>query len=409
MAGKNCFTQRRLLSKATFTIILAVMGLSSSCSLLMVDPPEFVGQDRLLYVVEKNLYTSISDDISSQINQINSRGGSAFLELADSHISHSELKDILSPYARTIDSALLIGNLPVAWYEQQAFGSYESFPTDLYFMDFNARWNDSNSNGRYDSHSELNLQIAVSRLNGSASEIKHYFSKVDDYRQGVSLGLSRAFIFKDDDWHDFSPSSSFGLDAMYRTIDINESSGNTNRDSYLAELQQGGADYVYQWIHATAPSLYFDGYDGYERFSFVEIDPAFRARFINMFNCKGIRFTENNLGMSYLTRTDTTLLVTGSTKVGGNYYPLDLHRELSVGNSWGLAFRNWYNNYGKYDDEWFLGMALLGDPTLRIRNTGNRHTLAGAELQSVLPPLQGQRSLTGQVLMNFDQSRSSDP
>jgi hypothetical protein len=125
---------------------------------------------------------------------------------------------------------------------------------------------------------------------------------------------------------------------------------------------------------------------------------------MNMFNCKGVRFTQPNIGMSYLTSTDLTLAITGSTKVGGNYYPMEFHRELSVGNSWGEAFIGWYNAFGVFDDEWFLGMVILGDPSLRLRQTDPQTGISRSAIQSIMPPLREQRDELGSMLMEFDQS-----
>ncbi len=63
-----------------------------------------------------------------------------------------------------VEGALLIGNLPAAWYEQVAFGKHEEFPLDLFLEDREATWTDVDADGIYDAHSELELEIFVSRL-----------------------------------------------------------------------------------------------------------------------------------------------------------------------------------------------------------------------------------------------------
>jgi len=96
------------------------------------------------------------------------------------------------------------------------------------------------------------------------------------------------------------------------------------------------------------------------------------------------------------------LAVTGSTKVGGNYYPLEFHRTLAVGSSWGNAFKSWYNYFGSSDDEWFLGMVILGDPALYIKDGKNIRTLSRNTFSQLVPPDDDSISLMGENLILFD-------
>jgi hypothetical protein len=92
----------------------------------------------------------------------------------------------------------------------------------------------------------------------------------------------------------------------------------------------------------------------------------FKGLFFNLFDCSASRFTQDNIAMTYLAKTDYALATIGSTKVGGNYYPLSFNTTLSRHGTWGDAFKVWYNHYGITDDSWFLGMMILGDPALTV-------------------------------------------
>ncbi|MDJ0764525.1 MAG: hypothetical protein QNJ97_16225 [Myxococcota bacterium] len=70
--------------------------------------------------------------------------------------------------------------------------------------------------------------------------------------------------------------------------------------------------------------------------------------------------------MTYLLDTGYGLATVGSTKVGGMHSGHSFHQYLAQGKTWGQAFRLWYNNYGKFDDGWFLGMGIYGDPLLKV-------------------------------------------
>lgn len=78
-----------------------------------------------------------------------------------------------------IEGALLVGNLPAAWYEQELLcftwdytqdppvciqRYHEELPTDIILQDRDAVWGDADHDGIYDSHPPLELDIFVSRL-----------------------------------------------------------------------------------------------------------------------------------------------------------------------------------------------------------------------------------------------------
>ncbi|MBT8470698.1 MAG: hypothetical protein KJN97_18270, partial [Deltaproteobacteria bacterium] len=324
----------------------------------------------------------------------------------------------------------LIGNMPAAWYEQTAFDTDEEFPIDLYLQDRDAVWGDADGDGIYDTHSDLELDVYLSRLQtlpdpeecvssssfptcpasydpGAAlyaSEaciehcpsgfvaqswtpaveccgtffLKRYFDRLHEYRTSGSLVNESAFVFTDDSWWTWG--RPFGLDSIYSTVDIVTELSETTREKYVEMLIGGGAEFVYHWIHATPDNLLIYVDDtcypihrtqiGWSPHLSPSLTYNFEASFVNMFSCEAARFTVPNIGMAMAFQTDFGLAILGSTKKGGIWNPDLLHANLARGLPWGEAYRLWYNNTGYTDDEWHLGMALLGDPSLTL--TGDR-------------------------------------
>ncbi len=63
--------------------------------------------------------------------------------------SHKDVRSLLQNEA-TLVGALLIGNIPAAWFEiENDFDKYgyTKFPIDLYYMDLDGDWIDSDNNG----------------------------------------------------------------------------------------------------------------------------------------------------------------------------------------------------------------------------------------------------------------------
>ncbi|MCP4162658.1 MAG: hypothetical protein GY760_21545 [Deltaproteobacteria bacterium] len=389
----------------SFLILFFIVSLFS-CSMMMMDevpPPANTNPARLLLIVDQDKITDLSDKTLEYSNDIISTGGAVETLPFPPDGSVEDMKNLIKTYRDSIDGVFLVGDLPTAWYEQTAFSKYENFPVDIFLMDLDAAWTDSDNNGIYDGHGSLNLTLFASRIVGTVTEINAYFTKLHNYRSMDYEYLGRAFIFKDDDWFDTYRSSTFGLERLYENVKINENAELTMKDNYLYQLSYTGADYVYQWIHATPTSLYIsnDGYYSTVRYSEIK-NNNMRGRFLNMFNCKGARYTQRNLGMTYLTNTETGLAVTGSTKVGGNYYPLEFHRTLTVGSNWGNAFISWYNFYGKKDDSWFLGMTILGDPALHIKDSDVDRSLSRASFKAIIPPSEEEINSIAKDLTDFE-------
>lgn len=335
---------------------------------------EFEAADKLLLVAEGGLASSIGPSLDRYVEELASEGRTVYLrrwEGGGARDLKALIRSMRSEYG--IDGAFLVGDLPAAWYEQEGFTGPEQFPCDLYFMDLAASWEDADADGVLDSHSPLDPDIFVSRVQGNPAEVGGYFDKVRRYRSGELSVWKGAYIFKDNDWADYHRGSSFELSSIYSSVVICEDPGQTVRAGYFERLTGEGAEYVYQWIHACPPLLCIRGDSSYEYVHTQDISARnLKGMFYNLYNCSAARFTQDNLAMTYLLRTDYGLAALGSTKVGGNYYPRVFHHVLSRGGAWGEAFKAWYRSYGSTDDKWFLGMVILGDPALVLSGETRR-------------------------------------
>lgn len=346
---------------------LSAAVLASACSnLVLGDRASGPRAERIAVVAEAELYPDIARELAGYAADLEAAGHEARL-LVFPGGSAADLRAFLWEGAPADEMAFLVGDLPFAEYEMRAFGHYERFPVDLFFSDDACAWSDADGNGVFDAHGPLSARKPVSRLTGSAQDIARYFAKLKDYRAGGFPEAAEAFIFKDDDWHDYKRGDAFGLERVAGRVSLFESVGDTVRTSYVRKLGAGPVAYVYQWVHAVPDALYFQENSGYESFGVADVDRTLpQGVFYNLFNCKAARFTQPNMGMRYLTGTPYGLAVLGSTKIGGNYYPVEFHRSLARGSSWGRAFAVWYDAYGKQSDEWFLGMEIFGCPALSL-------------------------------------------
>jgi hypothetical protein len=370
----------------------------------------------LLVVVEESLESALQASLEQYRADLQQAGlNSRIVTFAGG--STTDLRALLADEwaSAALDGALLVGDLPAAWFEQTAFETWEEFPIDLYLEDLDATFSDSNSNNRFDGHSpaQLQLEIFVSRLTGTATELQEYFAKNHAYRSQGSLAPESAWVFVDDDWYGYFPGAIFLLDQIYGSCEVCEALNQTTRANYVAKMTSG-AEFVYQWIHSYPDALWIAGAgEGIVSTSdLVEIDA--QASFLNMFDCSAARFTEENLGMTYVVRTSYGLAVHGSTKTGGDWQPEWFHGSLAEGSTWGSSFRAWYNQLGSTSDEWYLGMVILGDPMLILNGTvrGQLGTGQSVQWEPAAIRAMGRRMADfarGQRLGSFAEYRAAHP
>ncbi|MBN2530992.1 MAG: hypothetical protein JXR76_31685 [Deltaproteobacteria bacterium] len=328
-----------------------------------------------LLVVEQSILALVSESLNIYLEDIRPQGYYGKIVSYDGgdatvlkHLIQSEY------HGENIVGAFLIGDLPSAWYRQFAFGTWEEFPCDIFLADMDDDWRQTANEIYISRPVDFQVEIFTSRIMGSASEINAYFTKNHLYRTQGSLVAQTAFNFIEEEWEAYVTDEHFNLDALYDTVEICMDSTCTTRANYIDTLTGTGAEFLQQRIHALPCELLIDG--GGPDSSVTCDDVAsnnFKTSFVDLWNCSGCRFTQRNLGMTYLMNTDYGLATIGSTKTGALLYEQYFFSYLAAGRTWGEAGKEYFNTYGYCDDEWHLGIVTMGDPLLTVKgNTTSR-------------------------------------
>ncbi|MBN1355471.1 hypothetical protein JXA40_04265 [bacterium] len=345
-------------------------------------------QDTYPYValfVNQNISGSLQDSLDGYIADLTGDGYDTDL-IEFSGLTAAGLKTALQGLTgEGLVGAVLIGESPVAWYEMDD----EEFPIDLYFMDLDGTWSDSDGDGLWDAHSgNVSPEIWIGRIDASSylrsSEItllQNYFQKNHAYRTGALSVPKRGLAFVDDDWSGYGSSS---LTLVYDNVTTINSSNETTAPNYRNQLQTG-----YEFIHLMAHSCPWahtfrigSGYGGcFFNYDLDMMEP--HAFFYNLFACSNTRFVElDNIGNYYIFQDDYGLAVVGSTKTGSMLEFQDFYGPLGSGDCFGRAFLEWFQaqasgGFSYSERSWFYGMSVLGDPTLQVnqsdRSIGERH------------------------------------
>jgi hypothetical protein len=300
-----------------------------------------------------------------------------------------------------IEGALLVGNLPVAWFEiANDFNTYgyADFPIDLYYMDLDGTWLDTmtTGNGKYDGHTgEINPEIFIGRLTptGIGTDtvtLKNYFRKNNAYRYDTLALQHQAMVFCDDDWIPWAPEWAANVSLLYPdTMDY------WNAETTRAAIYRTKLDTPMAWVALFAhssPALhqftYNSGgsYDYYYSNEYASQNPP--VNFYNHFACSFSRYTTSGYGGGQsIFNQSYGLGEVGSTKTGSMLEFYYFYEPLSQQKTLGEAFKDWFTyitSNGVTFDElcWHYGMTLLSDPFLKP--TGHNYAVTERRRQAAV-------------------------
>jgi hypothetical protein len=344
-------------------------------------------------VLEPQIHTSFSKFMLD----LEMEGYQIYLYTATNNGDEVALRNLLISEWNThrIKGAILIGDLAVPWYEMTEppdwGGDYVQFPIDLYYMDLDGLWLDTDANGLYDAHldgvADMEADIWVGRLFAlnltyySATEVammNNYFDKNHRFRTKELRLYDKALAYIDNDWYIYGWEDEVAL--AYPSTDAVTDPYQTTREDYMQRVRQS-TDNRYEnllicshsspWAHYL---VYWTGsgwdYGLFHNYEIEQIDV--QVHFYNLFACSNCRFVEqDDMGDWYLFQSTYGLLSVGSTKTGSMLCFYDFYTPLGQGASFGDAFLSWCINdmetcAGDESRPWFYGMTLLGDPTLKI-------------------------------------------
>ena len=336
-------------------------------------PP--VGTDNFYVLVNQTIYAKITPAITQYIQDLEQRYPKVTLYAATIDTAE-HMRDYLKN-AYTTDNmvgCIVVGDFPVAWYEcdgqPSPWAAHEEFPCDLYYMDMNGTWTDGDVDGKYDTWSEAGnetLEIYLGRLyasplvGGGLTEeglLNNYFDKLHKFRTGVLTLPHKALCYVHPDW---TCGSKYNVDKPYPDTTLIEGGAVSGTD-YKDKLDDG-YEFIHLMCHSDATYHQFPVGGNVTNTDIKTIDP--HTFFYELYACSNVRYTTaNNQGNWYIFAATYGLGAVGSTKTGGMLTEYYYYTPLSQHNTFGEAFKKWFNA-ACLDPKWHYGMVYLGDPTTK--------------------------------------------
>jgi len=351
-----------------------------------IEPREQAGIRRYLIVVNDDLYESIDDVLATYIDDVEAEGRTIEVVRLGTSTPEGLRNLLISKYNEpdSLEGCYFIGLLPAAFFRHDDDDG-ATFPCEMFFMDMDGTWIDTNADGYPDEHGAgsgdegpeiycgrtVAHNLTLESGETEVSLIRRYLGKVHDYRQGLITGTGKACIYTDDDWrwwHD-----DFCINALYAWDDLDGYSepSETVAADYLVKLQ-GPYEFMRIACHSWPGGHWFkigDEWNGGLVYSEDIVDnPPSHLLFYNLYACSNARWTTTNcMGVWYTMNSGPGLGAWGSTKSGGANNGEVFYQRVGEYHCFGYAVQEWFDDFAPYDTgeiAWTFGMLWLGDPTL---------------------------------------------
>jgi len=312
--------------------------------------------------------------------------------------SSEELKSIILSYQNNLCGVLFIGSVGDVFFEiekdynrDDAGYGYKTWPCDLFFMDLDGQWTDTDNNGKYDTHAgDVAPEIYFGRIStdgmptlNQVTALRDFFNKDHSFWWNSSYQSEiKSIAYTDKDW----TSIYFAYDFFSNHFKSLSGTSNTDNVRYGIEPEFSPNDYLtrlssdtYRFIQLAAhsgPSVH-DFTNGIISVNSILHTPSSSIGY-NLYCCSACNwklssYYDGYLGGAYLFGGEKTLAVVGSTKTGSmlgfNYF----YSSLINGKTIGESLKDWWINYcgnthNILEISWHYGMTILGDPNINFRH-----------------------------------------
>ena len=303
-----------------------------------------------------------------------------------------ELRELIKSYKNSnnkLCGVLFVGDVGEAWYEtaHDHGGDYDRWPCDLYFMDLDGTWTDSDNDGRFDGHSgNQNPDIFVARLSavgmsGLGSEstlIRRQLSKSHDFWWKSSFQSSN-----DTALNYVGEGISFGIPAQslynvfpsHNVVDVRYGSyPYPSPTDFLSRLNSGNYGFTNLTCHSSTISHQITTQSMVNVSEIINNTSGnYAITLVCCYACYWKSSQPYYLGGAHLFNLGKTMAVIGSTKKC-SFGNMNMLYNLFPNYNLGMTYLEWWKDthdeehciYDVYGD---YGHTLLGDPTINFRHT----------------------------------------
>jgi len=352
---------------------------------------------KILVIVNSAIYSQLPTKIERYAYDINRVYGCQVIMETVTGGEHTDIKDLILSNQNNLDGAVFIGEIHEAWFEVEndfdEYG-YAVWPCDLYYMDLNGIWTDSNGNGIYDAFTgNIQPEIFVGRIStanmgtlmSEAVGLENYLDKNHNFWLGLSpVNEKFGLTYTDEDWtywYDFKTD----IQYLYGNLSYDKVAHGEDyffgREDYLSRLRNDRYGFIQLSCHANHEYLAMTGGGITSNEIF---NNGAEAIGYNLFSCSACNWTavspysnQGFLGGTHVYNANNLSLVAiGSTKTGSMLNFNKFYIPLGQGKTMGESLKQWWIDafgtiHTDYVISWHYGMSIIGDPIINFFHTAN--------------------------------------
>lgn len=360
----------------------------SQKNVLHIDKKNYAKEnlDKILVIANSGIYGQVQKKIDRYVYDIHAIYGCEVYLISVSGSSVSQIKNLIKNYQEGLDGVVFFGDIAMPWYEIVYDEEYSAWMCDLYYMDLNGVWADTDGNGILDSHTgDVKPEIFVGHIStanmGSLVSEKAGLEKYLDKNHAFWSGQTQikrkySLSYIDKDWINISEFQT-GIRHLYGAGNNDVllfGNASFGKQDYLNRLKNERYEFFQLFCHSTpiGHDMTNGGIDAKEIFS-----TNIKALGCNLFCCSACDWTqatrENGfLAGAYLYGSSSSVLsLVGSTKTGGMQNFQAFYSVLSQRKTMGESLKTWWVNafgnvHNVYCTWWHYGMTILGDPLVNF-------------------------------------------
>ena len=348
-----------------------------------------------LVVVSNSIYDSLAYEIRTYAEDVHAIYGYGVYVEAVENATSEQLKSLILNYEDNLHGVFFVGNLEECLFEIEEdhhnpeYG-YRIWPCDLYYMDLDGIWSDTDNNGVYDTHTgNIDPDVFFGRLSAAGlssmgSEVQlisRQLRKSHDFWWNSSYNVLADTVLNHIgySWINHFPATHI-VPAMPSGIvdDVRFDSPAYSKQAYITSISHNGYGFTHLAAHSHPLAHRFgmtQAPDSIINVSEIKHTNSCNEAY-NLFCCSACNWlgasADGYLGGVYLFDGLKTMAVVGTTKTGGMLKQYLFYSQLPTCNI-GEAFVSWFSqhyiNYMIIPWElvsWSYGMTILGDPTIRL-------------------------------------------
>ena len=361
--------------------------------------PNTAQKPNFLVVTTKLLYDSLANEIKTYAEDIHAiYGWGVYVEMVE-NANSAQLKALISGYQSNLHGVLFLGDLEECMFEIEndynaTPPAYRIWPCDLYFMDLDGVWADTDNNGVFDQHTgNTNPEIIFGRLSAKGllsmgdevTLIRKQLAKSHNFWWKSSFHTANtALNYLHKSWRYNFPSQQISPVLPSGYVDDIRSGVNPaySKSDLLARLAQNKYGFTHLALHSTPTVCRLgESTTNIDSLIYVQNVKLIHSKnyAYNLFCCSACNWfgasSAGYLGGAFLFAGDKTMAVVGTTKTGGMLYQNLFYSQFPTHNI-GEAFMNWWISHSQETDmqitnthvSWSYGMVLLGDPAIDLRH-----------------------------------------